>query len=421
MVYELRKRVISKEAVVCVVGLGYVGLPLAEAFSRHLKVIGFDINEKHISRLKKRDSDVDFTSDPAEISKADFVAMCVPTPVLNTKEPEMGFVRSATTVVGSNMKPGTTVVLESTVYPGTTDEVIIPILEDCSGLKCGVDFKVGYSPERLSPGDDERTLEKVVKVVSGMDDEAAEALVTLYGLIANVYRAESIKVAEAAKVIENAQRDLNIALFNELAIIFNKLGIDSDAVFDAAATKWNFHRYIPGLVGGHCIPVDPYYLVYKARSIGHHPQVILAGREVNDGMASYVANRTIKELNRKGRSTKGTRILVMGITYKENVNDVRSSPAFELIDELRSWGAEVIVNDPCVDEGTCTSLGLENIAIDRVGDVDCVIVTVPHKEYRAMDVQSLSRLTNGEPIIFDVKRVFPKDKLEEMGFTYLTL
>ncbi len=421
MVYELSSKIENGDAVVCIVGLGYVGLPLAEGLSKHLRTIGFDINPKVIERLNAKGGAVEFTCDPSKIKEADFIAMCVPTPVLETKEPDMRFVESASRVVGENLKEGATVVLESTVYPGTTDEIVVPILEKCSGMVCGQDFKVGYSPERLSPGDDERTLQKVVKVVSGMDDESADALCSLYSLITKVYKADSIKVAEAAKVIENTQRDLNIALFNELAIIFQKMGIDSDAVFEAAATKWNFHRYVPGLVGGHCIPVDPYYLVYKAHAIGHHPQVILAGREVNDNMASYVANQTIRELNRSGKSTKDAKILVMGITYKENVSDVRSSPAFGLIDELKEWGAEVLVNDPCLDESEMERLGMTNTSLDDAKGVDCIIVTVPHKEYLRMDADSFKTMVDGKPIMFDIKRTFSKEKLESIGFKYLTL
>ncbi len=421
MVHPLKEKIESGEAVACIVGLGYVGLPLAESLSKHIKVIGYDINPSLVATLNDNGGDVEFSSDPSAIKRADFIALCVPTPVLGTKEPEMRFIESAASVVGENLKKGAIVVLESTVYPGATEEVVTPILESRSGMECGTDFKVGYSPERLSPGDDERTLQKVVKVVAGMDAESAEALASLYGLITKVYTAESIKVAEAAKVIENTQRDLNIALFNELAIIFNKMGIDSDAVFNAAATKWNFHRYVPGLVGGHCIPVDPYYLVYKANSIGHHPQVILAGREVNDNMAHHVASRTIKELNRTGKATYGSRILVMGITYKENVPDVRSSPALRLIEELEDWGAEVLVNDPCLDGEAMSGMGKENVPLSEVHDVDCAIVTVPHKEYLAIEAEELAPMLNCRPIIFDVKRAYGKERMEALGFRYLSL
>lgn len=421
MVYDLKIKVEKREAVVCVLGLGYVGLPLAEAFSRYFPVIGFDINSKLIEKLKKTDSKIIFTDEPVDLRKADVISICVPTPVLSTKEPDLRYVQSAAEVVGKNIKSQATVVLESTVYPGVTEEILVPTIESQSGLRGGVDFKVGYSPERLSPGDDERTLQKVIKVISGMDEESADAIESLYGAITKVHRAESIKVAEAAKVIENTQRDLNIALFNELAIIFEKMGIDSHSVFEAAATKWNFHRYTPGLVGGHCIPVDPYYLVYKANSIGHHAQVILAGREVNDGMAAYVANRMIRELNRAGKSTRQSTILVMGVTYKENVPDVRSSPALGLIEELQDWGANVLVHDPCLDDETLRKLGFENTPLQKLQGVDGIIITVPHREFVTMDISLFLDITNGAPIIFDIKRAFPQQRLEEMGFKYHTL
>jgi len=263
-----------KSGKVCIVGLGYVGLPLAEAFSKHLKVTGYDIDEKKIKNLNSNNNEdnIEFTSDPSKIRQADFVLICVPTPVTKSKEPDLSFVKSAAKTVGKNLKKGAIVVLESTVYPGVTEEIVKPILEEASGLKCGEDFKIGYSPERINPGDEAHTLEKITKIVAGMDDETTEILADLYGLITNVYRAKDIKTAEAAKVIENIQRDLNIALMNELAIIFHKMGLDTKAVLEAAATKWNFHHYFPGLVGGHCIPVDPYYLVYKAKELGYHPQ-----------------------------------------------------------------------------------------------------------------------------------------------------
>nr|QNO57279.1 UDP-N-acetyl-D-mannosamine dehydrogenase [Methanosarcinales archaeon ANME-1 ERB7] len=275
-----------KNKTVCIVGLGYVGLPLAEAFSRHLKVIGYDIDDKKIRELNAENDkeNIEFTSDPSKIKQADFVLICVPTPVTKSKEPDLKYVKSAAEIVGKNLKKGVIVVLESTIYPGVTEEIIAPILdlERESGLKCGADFKIGYSPERINPGDEAHTLDKITKIVAGMDEETTEILAELYGLITNVYKAKDIRTAEAAKVIENIQRDLNIALMNELAIIFHKMSLDTKSVLEAASTKWNFHLYKPGLVGGHCIPVDPYYLVYKAKELDYHPQVILAGRAIND-------------------------------------------------------------------------------------------------------------------------------------------
>ncbi len=276
-----------KNKIVCIAGLGYVGLPLAEAFSTHLKTIGFDIDEAKIEDLKKinnNEENIEFTADPSKIKQADFVLICVPTPVTKSKEPDLSYVKLAAEIVGKNLKKGAIVVLESTVYPGVTEEVIAPILdlENESGLKCGKDFKIGYSPERINPGDEAHALDKITKIVAGMDEETTETLAELYGLITNVYKAKDIRTAEAAKVIENIQRDLNIALMNELTLIFDKMHLDTKAVLEAAGTKWNFHPYKPGLVGGHCIPVDPYYLVYKAKELSYHPQVILAGRAIND-------------------------------------------------------------------------------------------------------------------------------------------
>ena len=337
-----------KHKTICIVGLGYVGLPLAETFSNHLKTIGFDIDQEKVKRLSESNNEdnIEFTSDPSKIKQADFVLIAVPTPVTKFKEPDLSFVKSAAKTVGKNLKKGAIVVLESTVYPGVTEEIVKPILEEASGLKCGADFKIGYSPERINPGDDEHTLNKITKVVAGMDEETTEILADLYGLITNVYKAKDIKTAEAAKVIENIQRDLNIALMNELAIIFHKMGLDTKAVLEAASTKWNFHRYSPGLVGGHCIPVDPYYLVYKAKELGYHPQVILAGRAINDYMPKHVAEMAIKGLNEVGKVIKGSKVLIMGLTYKENVPDTRESPVREMVKELKEFGIEVYGYDP---------------------------------------------------------------------------
>ncbi|MCX6683299.1 MAG: nucleotide sugar dehydrogenase [Methanoregula sp.] len=325
-----------KGQTVCVVGLGYVGTPLAEAFAEHVSTIGFDIDQRKVDSLVASGSKIRATTDPAAIKDADFVMLCVPTPVTKAKDPDLGPVRSATTTVGRNLKRGAIVVLESTVYPGVTEEIVIPILEQESGLKCGKDFFVGYSPERINPNDDAHTLDKITKIVAGMDEKTTEMLVELYSHVTKVYCAPNIKTAEAAKVIENIQRDLNIALMNELALIFERLGLDTQAVLDAAGTKWNFHPYRPGLVGGHCIPVDPYYLVMKAEEIGYHPQVILAGRAINDSMPKHVAELAIKGLNEVGKVIKGSKVLIMGLTYKEDVPDTRESPLKKLSMSSRS-------------------------------------------------------------------------------------
>lgn len=311
----------NNKAVVCVVGLGYVGLPLAKAFSKHLSVIGYDIDEEKVRKLNNDNSEenLEFTTNFSKIKEADFVIIAVPTPVTKSKEPDLYSVKSVAEIVGKHLKQGVIVVLESTVYPGVTEEIVKPILERESGMRCEMDFKIGYSPERINPGDEEHDLTKITKVVAGMDKETTDILAELYGLITKVYKAKDIKTAEAAKVIENIQRDLNIALMNELAIIFHKMSLDTKAVLDAAATKWNFHRYSPGLVGGHCIPVDPYYLVYKAKELGYHPQVILAGRAINDYMPKHVAEMAVKGLNEVGKVIKGSKVLILGLTYKENV------------------------------------------------------------------------------------------------------
>ena len=345
-----------KNKTVCIIGLGYVGLPLAKAFSKHLKVIGFDIDEAKINFFaqqkplqtfleksftknagEKYEDNIEFTTDPSKIKQADFVLICVPTPVTKSKEPDLSFVTSATEIVGKNLKKGAIVVLESTVYPGVTEEVVTPILENESKMKCGIDFKIGYSPERINPGDEAHALDKITKIVAGRDEETTETLAELYGLITNVYKAKDIKTAEAAKVIENIQRDLNIALMNELTIIFHKMHLDTKSVLEAAATKWIFQPYKPGLVGGHCIPVDPYYLVYKAKELGYHPQVILAGRAINDYMPKHVAEMAIKGLNEVGKVIKGSKVLIMGLTYKENVADTRESPVREMVKELKEF------------------------------------------------------------------------------------
>ncbi|CAD6490170.1 MAG: UDP-N-acetyl-D-mannosamine dehydrogenase [Candidatus Argoarchaeum ethanivorans] len=331
------------DKTVCIAGLGYVGLPLALAFSRHLKTIGFDVDAGKIGELSGANNNpgIAFTDDPGEIRNADYVIIAVPTPVTKSKDPDLSYIESAAMTIGRNLKPGAIVVLESTVYPGVTEEVLKPILEHESGLTCGTDFKIGYSPERINPGDDAHLLERITKIVSGMDIETTEVLSSLYGMITTVYEAKDIKTAEAAKVIENIQRDLNIALMNELSLIFAKMGLATSDVLEAAGTKWNFHRYSPGLVGGHCIPVDPYYLVHRAKKLGYHPQVILAGRAINDSMPAHVAGMMIRGLNEAGKVIKGSKVLIMGLAYKENVADTRESPARGIVEGLSDFGVEV--------------------------------------------------------------------------------
>ena len=418
--YKTSLKINLDEKIVCVVGLGYVGLPLAEAFSKHIKVIGFDVNEKKIKEMKNANYNFNITSDPSKIKMADFVIIAVPTPVSKSKEPDLSFVISASRIVGQNLKKGAIVVLESTVYPGVTEEIVGPILEKESSLKLGSDFKIGYSPERVNPGDDTHTIDKIIKIVSGMDEESTNELVELYGKITTVYKALDIKTAEAAKVIENVQRDLNIALMNELAIIFNKMGLDTKAILDAAYTKWNFGRYTPGLVGGHCIPVDPYYLVYKAKEIGYHPQVILAGRSVNDYMSKHVVDITIRTLNEIGKVIKGSKILIMGLTFKENVADIRETPVTEIIKLLKEFKCEIYGYDPLITKEQTNSFDLKHIDNLHKAKVDCVIITVAHDEFKKIRFDELKEIMYDKPIIIDVRGMFQQDA-EKNGIIYRTL
>jgi len=364
-----------KERVIGIVGLGYVGYPLLTEFIKHYTVVGFDINKKKVEKYSAVHKGVEITSDPSSIRKADVVIIAVPTPITRTKQPDLFFVESAAKLVGQNLKRGAIVVLESTVYPGVTEDVMGPLLEKESGMVLGKDFKVGYSPERVNPGDTEHTIDKITKIVSGMDKETTDVLAEVYGFITTVYRAEDIKTAEAAKVIENIQRDLNIALMNELSIIFHRLGLNTKAVLNAASTKWNFNRYYPGLVGGHCIPVDPYYLVFKTKETGYHPQVILAGRAVNDSMPKHVADLTIKALNEAGSVIKGSKILIMGLTFKENVDDTRETPTIEIIKELREFKCDVYGYDPLLSKEEIQSFDVEPVEMLDDLNVNCVIIT----------------------------------------------
>ena len=411
-----------KSGKVCIVGLGYVGLPLAEAFSKHLSVIGFDIDEEKIKNLNSNNNEnnLEFTADPSKIREADFILICVPTPVTKSKEPDLKYVKSATEIVGKNLKRGAVVVLESTVYPGVTEEIVKPILEKESKMKCGIDFYLGYSPERINPGDEEHDLTKITKIVAGIDDETTENLAKLYGLITNVYKAKDIKTAEAAKVIENIQRDLNIALMNELAIIFHKMGLDTKSVLEAASTKWNFHPYTPGLVGGHCIPVDSYYLVYKAKELGYHPQVILAGRAINDYVPKHVAEMAIKGLNEVGKVIKGSKVLIMGLTYKENVPDTRESPAREIIKELKEFGIEIHGYDPLLSKEEIEAFGVKSSANLDV-KMDCVIVAVAHEEFKKINLKDMKELMNNAPVLIDVRGMFNGEEAKRKGLYYRRL
>ena len=410
-------------ALVCVVGLGYVGLPLAEAFSRSLRVIGFDIDSERVDKLSRDNNNKNLllTDNPREINKANFIIITVPTPVTKSKEPDLSFVTNATRIVSQNMKKGSTVILESTVYPGVTEEVIKPILEK-SGLKCGEDFKLGYSPERINPGDEQHTIDKVTKVVAGMDEETTELVAELYRKVTpHIFKARDIKTAEAAKVIENIQRDLNIALVNELSLIFDRLGLSTKDVLDTAATKWNFHRYLPGLVGGHCIPVDPYYLVYKARELGYHPRVILAGRAINDCMPKHVAQMSVKALNNVGKVIKGSKVLILGLTYKENVADTRETPAKDIIKELKDYGVEILGYDPLLNN-IDQEFGIKAIRnIEQAKGIDCIILTVAHDAFKQLTLYQLKQIMNNNPILIDVRGFFNQEQAARYRFRYRCL
>jgi len=411
------------EATICIVGLGYVGLPLAEAFSRHFKVIGFDTNIKLVKGLNLRNNNQNLaiTGDPHQMKPADFIIITVPTPVTKSKEPDLSHIKSASKIVSQNMKAGCIVILESTVYPGITEEIMRPVLEE-SGLKCGKDFKIAYSPERINPGDEEHTTDRITKVVSGMDVGTTELVAELYGTICpEVFRAKDIKTAEAAKVIENIQRDLNIALVNELCLIFERMGLTTKDVLEAAATKWNFHRYSPGLVGGHCIPVDPYYLVYKAKELDYHPQVILAGRAINDYMPRHIAQMTIKALNDVGKVIRNSKVLIMGLTYKENVADTRESPVKDIMKELKEYGVEILGYDPLLNNIE-SEFGVKAIRnLEQVGNIDCLVLTVIHNVFRNLTLEKLKDIMNSKPILIDVRGLFDKKEAMERGFYYRTL
>ncbi len=416
----MASRIIPNKTV-CVVGLGYVGLPLAEAFSKHFRTIGYRRNQKKIDELKQKPGNkIEATTDPSLIKLADFVIIAVPTPVTKAKVPDLVPVISASEIVGKNLKKGAIVVMESTVYPGVTEDIMVPILERESGMKCGADFKVGYSPERINPGDDEHDLLHINKIVSGMDKQSLDELSELYGLITNVYQAPTIKTAEAAKVIENVQRDLNIALMNELSMIFARLGLDTEEVLKAAGTKWNFHHYRPGLVGGHCIPVDPYYLVQKSEEVGYHPRVILAGRGINDGMPKYVAEMAVKGLNKVGKVIKGSNVLIMGLTYKEDVADVRESPVENMVHELKEYDVDVYGYDPLLSDSAILYFGAKPLPnLDR--KMDAVIIAAAHKPFKEMKIDEIRSLMNDKPVLVDVRGMVDRDAAEKAGILYRKL
>lgn len=416
---------IQHNRTVSVIGLGYVGLPVAVAFGKQHRCIGFDINESRIAELKAgldrtlevskdelNSTNVLYTSDANDLGKADFHIIGVPTPINDSKQPDLTPLIKASETIGPHLKKGDIVVYESTVYPGTTEEDCAPILERMSGLTCGVDFFVGYSPERINPGDKERTFTNILKIVSGQTPEVLDIVAKVYEsvVVPGVHRAASIKVAEAAKVIENTQRDLNIALMNELAIIFNHMNIDTLEVLEAAGTKWNFLPFRPGLVGGHCIGVDPYYLTHKAEKLGYHPDVILAGRRINDGMGEYIAGQVVKQMIASNQPIKGANIAVMGITFKENCPDIRNSKAIDVINGLKSWGIHVVVNDPQANPSEAQqTYGINLEAIDKLVDLDGIVVCVAHKEYRQLTATQFKQMLKTGASVYDIKSILNRD------------
>jgi UDP-N-acetyl-D-galactosamine dehydrogenase len=426
------------KATLSLVGLGYVGMPIAVAFAKKLKVIGFDINKEKIAQYKSgidptrevgdeiiAQTTVDFTSDPERLKEAKFHIVAVPTPVRDDHTPDLTPVISASKTLGRNLLPGSIVVYESTVYPGVTEDICIPILENESGLKCGVDFKVGYSPERINPGDKVHRLETIVKVVSGMDEESLDVIAKVYELVvdAGVHRAATIKVAEAAKVIENSQRDINIAFMNELSIIFNKLGIDTKSVLEAAGTKWNFLKFTPGLVGGHCIGVDPYYLTYKAEQVGYHSQIILSGRRINDDMGRYVAENAVKCLIRADRQVKHAKVAILGFTFKENCPDTRNTRVIDVYKELQEYGITPLVADPQADKGEARhEYGIEFVDMDSITGMDAVILAVAHDEFKVMDMARMNAFFNlGQKVLLDLKGLLDRDEYEQADYLYWRL
>lgn len=418
--------------VIAVIGLGYVGFPLAVEFGKVRETIGFDLSEDKVAHYRRfvdptgevSEDDIraagnlTVTANPDLISRADFIIVAVPTPIDEARRPDFGPLIAASRTVGQNMKKGAIIVYESTVYPGATEEVCIPVLEEYSGMRWKTDFHVGYSPERINPGDKEHTLTRITKIVSGDDEETLEKVADTYASIitAGVYRASGIRVAEAAKVIENTQRDLNIALMNELALIFNKAGIDTIEVLEAAGTKWNFLPFRPGLVGGHCIGVDPYYLTYKADMLGYHPQVILAGRRINDGMGAYIALQTVKQMIDNGTPVKGSKVHVLGLTFKENVPDLRNSKVIDVITELQSFGIDVYVHDPLAEpDEAMDHYGVQLSSWEDLPVADAMVMAVAHQEYLDKPLSEYALKVQKNSCFVDVKSLFDQERLKEAG------
>ena len=438
---KLYDDLVSGKEKLSLVGLGYVGLPIAVAFAKKVNVIGFDISHEKVGLYKKgidptkevgndavKKTTIEFTSNPEDLKKVKFHVVAVPTPVRDDHTPDLNPIESASKIVGKNLSKGSIVVYESTVYPGVTEEICIPILEKESGLKSGIDFKVGYSPERINPGDKVHRLETIVKVVSGMDEESLDIIAKVYELVveAGVYRAESIKVAEAAKVIENSQRDINIAFMNELSIIFNKMNIDTKEVLKAAGTKWNFLNFSPGLVGGHCIGVDPYYLTYKAKQLGYDSQIILSGRRINDDMGKYVVENLIKHLIKADVPVKDAKVAILGFAFKENCPDTRNTRVIDILNELKEYGITPMIADPEADaEEARHEYGVEFDFIEDVRDMDAVVIAVGHSQFLKLMQSDFSKMfkksENNKKVLLDIKGILDRKKYESEGYKYWRL
>ena len=435
---NLYEDLVGRKTKLSLVGLGYVGMPIAVAFAKKIDVVGYDLNARKIELYKSgidptnevgndaiKATTVEFTADASKLREAKFHIVAVPTPVNADHTPDLTPVEGASEILGKNLTKGSVVVFESTVYPGVTEDVCVPILERESGLKCGVDFKIGYSPERINPGDKVHRLETITKIVSGMDEETLYTVAKVYELVveAGVYKASSIKVAEAAKVIENSQRDINIAFMNELSIIFNKMGIDTLSVLKAAGTKWNFLNFRPGLVGGHCIGVDPYYLTYKAEMLGYHSQIILSGRRINDDMGKYVAESCVKNLIKADKTVKNAKVAILGFTFKENCPDTRNTKIIDIVNELKEYGISPVITDPVADADEAKKLyGVEFVGMDEVRDMDAVILAVAHKNFESFQMKDIDGFFGaGKKVLLDIKGVLDRDSYENAGYSYWRL
>ena len=435
---NLYEKIKNQEESLSLVGLGYVGMPIPVEFARRgVKVIGFDLNAAKIETYKSgidptnevgddviMNTTVEFTANAEDLKRAKFHIVAVPTPVKDDHTPDLTPVESASEILGRKLTKGSIVVFESTVYPGVTEDICVPILERESGLKCGVDFKIGYSPERINPGDKVHRLSTITKIVSGMDEETLDVVAKVYEIVvdAGVYRAESIKVAEAAKVIENSQRDINIAFMNELSIIFNKMGIDTKSVLEAAGTKWNFLKFCPGLVGGHCIGVDPYYLTYKAEELGYHSQIILSGRRINDDMGKYVAENVVKNLIAADKAVKGAKVAILGFTFKENCPDTRNTKIIDIVKELKEYGINPMITDSTADAAEAKHLyGVDFVTMEAIKDMDAVVLAVAHTEFSALTMEQIDGFFEGKKVLLDLKGMFDRKEYEGAGYIYWRL